>query len=281
MTVDHIQNTWVLPHQFPGRLPVKIPVSLLGAAEVIALLGDVSAQSIGHVDEHSLAGISRSAMIEAGLTRSVARLDIDDLSSWFRSSGAGKLTKLLQPENEHAWRGGWVVQLLRGRRLGNPLAWQLLWTAILESKSPQDARQQFAEALAGQRADADGQAKLWPDLESEAVQTRRLREALLGASSIEDLATRMGVSAGTIKRWCDRDPVAKQLWRERLALGRLALARQRIDQFLMRSPGVSRTEVHRSMATDIAWLSVNAPGELAKLLSRVPSVASAQRQLRF
>jgi hypothetical protein len=104
-------------------------------------------------------------------------------------------------------------------------------------------------------------------------------DAFLAGGSIPDVATALGTDIPTVRRWLDDRPQFAKAWLKRVRGRRLQRAREHLLSVLADRPDITPSEFIQANASDVEWLSGNAPITLRSLLSRLPASSGPQLQL--
>jgi hypothetical protein len=303
-------STWLLRHQLPGvwwcrehgstlhqvpktraiwRKPGSDAVPL-GAPlnpeerEALRTMEQLASAIAGlaHVNEDSLAATAVHRLRQIGIATSAARLNAAKMSAWFESS---PLTRWMRRQGElvHVLGGKWAIDMLRGRRRGHPLKWQILWTCAWQSEPTDIAVHSFVEAAQNTLPlCAADQPALWSEVVCESPRLslpENVAQAFAHHDTLREVARELGVNIGGVQQWLADYPELATSWLSRVKYDRLKQAVSNIEDCMRREPTIARTQLLKACNTDFNWLSRNAPATVRSLLNRVPTDRGPQRVL--
>ena len=303
-------STWLLRHQLPGvwwchRHEVPLAQVLkrraiwhkpgadavrlgppLDAAERNALLIvqqlAMAIAALEQVNEDWLAATAVHRLRQIGIATSAARLNNVKMNEWLESS---PLIRWMRRQGDlvHVLGGGWAIHLLRGRRRGHPLKWQILWACAWQADTVEAAVRAFVEASQSQQPlTKSEQAALWPDDGRQPLQLplpASVSEAFNKHETMREVAEELGGTVGAVRQWMVDYPDLGNSWLIRIKEERMRRAVQRIEECMCQTPGITRTQLLNASNSEFNWLGRNAPAAARALLSRVPTDAGPQRSL--
>jgi hypothetical protein len=249
--------------------------------EMMRSLADAIATS-PRINSWALASAVVDRLVRLGVATSPAKLNAKRLHSWLES--APLVTWM------HRWAGciavppsSWAVPLIRGRSRPHPLRWMMLWAAAWQDETVEQAVTDFNSAAQGQSIKVHGtQFLLWPQdwsSSSESVLPAEVEDAFLASSTIQDVAHALGTDTSAVRDWMTDRPYFAKTWLKRVRDRRLHQAREQLLHVLANRPEISPDEFLRVCASDVEWLSWNAPLILRSLMNRLPKRAGAQMEL--
>lgn len=235
-----------------------------------------------HVNEDWLAATAVHRLRQIGIATSAARLNTVKMGEWLESS---PLIRWMRRQGElvHVLSGKWAIHLLRGRRRGHPLKWQILWACAWQADTTDSAVRAFVDAAQNQQplTEAD-QAALWPDYGHQPAQLplpADVSAAFAKHATLRDVAEELGGSIGAVRQWLADYPELAASWLARVREERMQRAVQRIEECMRQTPTLARTQLLNVCNTEFNWLGRNAPATMRALLDRVPTDRGPQRDL--
>lgn len=303
-------STWLLRHQLPGvwwcdrhEVPLAqvhkrraiwhkpgADAVLLGApldaAEREALQTvqqlAMAIAALERVNEDWLAATAVHRLRQIGIATSAARLNNVKMNEWLESS---PLIRWMRRQGDlvHVLSNGWAIHLLRGRRRGHPLKWQILWACAWQAEAAESAVRAFVEAAQCQQPLAQSeQAALWPEGAGQPVQLP-LPAAVAAAfdkhETMREVAKELGATFGGVQQWLADYPDLAKSWLLRVRDDRMRRAVRRIEECMRETPEITRTQLWNACNTEFNWLGRNAAATARALLDRVPTDAGPQRSL--
>jgi hypothetical protein len=238
--------------------------------------------SASRVSSWAIASAVVDRLSQLGIATSPAKLNAQRLHEWLEAAPHVRWmrrqgTAVLMPTPN------WAVPLIRGRSRPNPLKWAMLWTAAWRDESVERAVADFLLSADGDGVQAGGaQFLLWPQGwggAAEGALPADVADAFLAGGSIPDVATALGTDIPTVRRWLDDRPQFAKAWLKRVRGRRLQRAREHLLSVLADRPDITPSEFIQANASDVEWLSGNAPITLRSLLSRLPASSGPQLQL--
>ncbi len=273
------QSEWMLPESAKGE---EVPVSdaaMLDSATRLAFVNSAFCAATRPIEVQLLQRSAIQFLVELGIVRSSDWMVLDSLAAWFAGTETARLVEQQFGERFKLSGIGWLNALLRSRRVGHPLHWYVFWTAVTEGE-PLDKVRTVVEGVIHCWPVAQGtQSLLWPELSDTAAFPDRVWDLMDHVPTHRALADSLGVPAGSVKRWINSHPDARQRWRENKVQRAFAAALETLREYLLTHPTATRTAFLKDCHAAASWMRANMPTELDRLLASIPTDRKSQKTL--
>ena len=273
------RSQWWLPHAVEG-VPIPLPGNeSMDSAIRLALVNAVFCSMGRPIDVRLLQRAAVQRLVDIGVARSSSWLDAEVLANWFANTKVSALVHRQFGEGFKLAGVDWLISLIRSRRSGHPLHWYVFWAAATQAE-PIDRLPSVIEGIIQCWPVSHGsQASLWPELSTTTSLPEQFWASLDTASSYSALAAQLRVPVGTIKRWINTEPEAKLRWHGNKTQRAHGRARDEIGAYLAAHPAATRTKLLKDCHAAVSWYRDNLPGDLERLLEKIPSDRMPQRPL--
>ena len=213
------------------------------------------------------------------------RINSARADEWFDCSAIGQWLgldeRLPQPPR------GWINNLLRRSQKPQPLKWILLWAALWERNSVDEALMGFRQASAGLdayqhhwRAHFEPFSTFEAPLNLVPVPTV-VREAFERCHSIEEVSRIVGITQSAARQHLFDNPELADTWTSKLNYRRTVDAKARLDGYLRRNPTASLEQVLRAEPKDVAWLRAHSIATWRQIVGNIERDSPAKEGMLF
>lgn len=268
---------WLLPSEGMGK-SIRMDAYVPPAAAITAAIGQ-ALSSLRSVNSDSLRSHALRRLRDMGVIHSLGGARHERLSSWFRSTGIGRMCADTTSGMSALGDGSWIAAQLWRKKRNHPARWIVLWGAMNWS-TPEEAATAFLEAAEDRMQSVEGQFLLF---RHENLPVRAPAHVYAAFESCESYAAVMAllkVGRADVVRWLEADPSLRRAWKQG-AHGKQLNATVHRLQAAAALPGMG-FDISRFLkinAADVRWLADHAGATHRALLGNLYRRGAMQRAL--
>jgi len=224
--------------------------------------------TLDRVDEEALRLACTDRLNDFGIS-SAKRINRARVDEWFGRSSIGQWLGR-NPGVQRLPSKSWIQNLLRGRSKSHPLKWILLWAALWERTSVDDAIAAFTDIAPG--------TSNWGLFSNDLLAAHWCKPRALTApedvvlafdksESISEAALMLRIPESLAMQWLFDDPALSSRWQARRTMRRNTEAVGRLLKHIEVYPAVTLKELERDHPKDLEWLRAHSQASMRAVLS--------------